>query len=130
MKPRPKAASRGGIPLPRAASARVRISSLCARARRTAAAASASGSPLRTAMRRQSGLQAGAQRFHRRRADAAHLVELIDGGKAAVLIAVFEDLGGGDGADAVDRFELLQGGAAEADRPLFRSGRSRGHTGP
>ena len=39
-----------------------------------------------------SGLEAFAQRFHRRRADPGDLVELVDRGEAAVLFAEFDDV--------------------------------------
>ena len=48
----------------------------------------ATGARARTALR----LQAGAQRLHRRRPDPAHLVELVDRGEAAVLVAELDDV--------------------------------------
>src|SRR3954447_14502072 len=125
-KPRASSASRAGMPRPRAASARARISPRWASPSAATATAerttSLDGHPLRIA---GLGLEAGAQRLHRRRPDPAHLVELVDGGEAAVLFAELDDVLCRDRTDPVDRVQLLDGGRAEADRPSFarRSGR-------
>src|SRR4029453_6721255 len=66
----------------------------------------------------RSGLEAGAQRLHRRRPDAADLVELVDGGDPAVLLAVVEDVLRGNRPDSLDRVELLERGGTGADRAL------------
>ena len=70
-------------------------------------------------------LEPVAKRLHRRRADAADLVELVDRGEPAVLVAVGEDVARGHRPDALDRVELLERRRAEADRPVRRR-RGRG----
>ena len=57
-----------------------------------------------------------AQRREPRRADAAHLVELGDRAKAAVLRAVVDDALAERGADPVERLELLERRRVERDR--------------
>ena len=39
-----------------------------------------------------------------------------------MLVAELDDVGGGYRTDSVDRFELFDGGAAEAYRPVFGAG--------
>src|SRR5262249_47537956 len=107
-KPRASSASRGGIPRPSAESARRWISPVCASAIPTATAAPiATGTQeSRPVFMARSGLKALAKRFHRRRPDPAHLVELVDRGEPSVPVAELDDVAGGHRADPVDRLEL------------------------
>ena len=54
------------------------------------------------------------------------LVELVDRGDAAVLVAEVDDVLRGHRADALDRVELLDGGRAEADRAVAPRRRATG----
>ena len=51
---------------------------------------------------RRSGLQRGPERLHGGRADAIDLVELVDRGETAVLVAELDDLLGGHRSDPLD----------------------------
>src|SRR3954447_17273281 len=64
---------------------------------------------------RTSGLQARAERFHGRRADARNLIEVVDRPDAAVLVAEVDDVLRGDRPDPLDRVEVGDRGRREAD---------------
>src|SRR4029077_6160660 len=64
---------------------------------------------------RRSRLQGGPERLHGRGPDAVDLVELVDRGEPAVLVAELDDLLGGDRPDPLDAVKLLDRGAAKAD---------------
>src|SRR5262245_48043716 len=72
------------------------------------------------------GLEGGSEGLHRGRPDPVHLVELVHGGKTAVLVAVLDDLLRRHGADPLDLVQLLDGRAAEADRTGLPRGRGGG----
>src|SRR5581483_5356755 len=61
-----------------------------------------------------SGLQPGPKGLHRGWPDAVDLVELVDGRDPAVLVTEVDDLLGRDGADPLDRVELLHRRRPEA----------------
>ena len=75
----------------------------------------------------RSGLEAFAQRFHRRGADPRDLIELVDRRQAAVFFAELDDVFRRHWTDAVDRVEFGRGRGREADRAVFfDSGPRRG----
>ena len=94
-----------------------------ARARDRSGSAATSGNGCSATELRRSGLERGPERLHRRRADAADLVELVDRGEPAVLVAELDDLLRRHRPDALDPVELLDGRAAEADRAALPPGR-------
>ena len=63
-------------------------------------------------------------------ADPWDLVELVDGGEPAVLLAVVEDLLGRGGADPVERVELLERRRVEVQRLVGRRRRRRRRAPP
>src|SRR6478672_10046385 len=91
--------------------------------------ASPQAAPPRTAKRQAtgvtteaSGLEAGPQGVHRRRADPVDLVELVHRRDAAVLVPELEDLLCGHRADPLDRVEVLDARGPHVDRGLGISG--------
>src|SRR5690606_6079030 len=72
------------------------------------------------------GLDEGLQFGEPLVADAADVVELVDGGEAAVLGAEGDDALGEDGADAGKLLELLRGRGVQVDPAAGGRGRSGG----
>src|SRR5262249_20013740 len=117
--PRASSASREGIPRASAASARPRTSPVWASATATTAAIPSKrrtgGRSVRIAAAAL-GVQAGAPPLHPRRARPPHL------GEPAAFVAELDYVLSRHRPDPVDRFELLDRGAAKADRPFFGAG--------